>query len=414
MGRTKPADGPLIKGENYQMGKSLAINAGSSTLKFKLFQMPEESVIAEGAIDRIGLGNSLVEIKYGDGEKYKTTQDVNDHKEAIQLMLDQLTKLEIITDFNEITGIGHRVVAGGEEFKDSAVIDDDVLQKIKDLAEYAPLHNPAAAMGIEAFKKILPNVLSVAVFDTSFHTSMPEVNYMYSIPYEYYEKFGARKYGAHGTSHRYVANRAAAMLGKPLKDLKLITMHIGAGGSITAIKDGKSYDTSMGFTPLAGIEMATRSGDIDASLVAYLMEKLNIDKPSDMINILNKKSGLVGVSGVSADMRELEAVQDKNHRAKLARDMFINRIVRYVGAYLAELGGADAIVFTAGVGENDIMIRQEVADKLTYFGIGVDPEKNNIRGVERDLSVAGSKIKTLLIPTDEELMIVRDIERLRK
>jgi len=396
------------------MGKSLAINAGSSTLKFKLFQMPEENVIAEGAIDRIGLGNSLVEIKYGDGEKYKTHEEVSDHKEAIQLMLDQLTDLKIITDFNEITGIGHRVVAGGEEFKDSAVIDDDVLQKIKDLAEYAPLHNPAAAMGIEAFKKILPNVLSVAVFDTSFHTTMPEVNYMYAIPYEYYEKYGARKYGAHGTSHRYVAHRAAAMLGKPLEDLKLITLHIGAGGSITAIKDGKSYDTSMGFTPLAGIEMATRSGDIDASLVAYLMEKLNIDKPSDMINILNKKSGLVGVSGVSADMRELEAIQDKNHRAKLARDMFINRIVRYVGAYLAELGGADAIVFTAGVGENDIMIRQEVADKLNYFGIAVDPEKNDIRGVERDLSAAGSKIKTLLIPTDEELMIVRDIERLRK
>ncbi|MGP4116806.1 acetate/propionate family kinase [Levilactobacillus zymae] len=396
------------------MGKSIAINAGSSTLKFKLFQMPAEEVIAEGAIDRIGLGNSLVEIKYGDGQKYETHQDVNDHREAIQLMLDQLTELKIITDFNEITGVGHRIVAGGEEFKDSAVIDDDVLKKIEGLAEYAPLHNPAAAMGIRAFKKILPNVLSVAVFDTSFHTSMPEVNYMYGIPYEYYEKFGARKYGAHGTSHRYVAGRAAKMLGKPLEDLKLITMHLGAGGSITAIKNGKSFDTSMGFTPLAGIEMATRSGDIDASLVAYLMEKLNIDKPSDMINILNKKSGLLGVSGVSADMRDLEKVQDKNHRAKLARDMFINRIVRYVGAYLAELGGADAIVYTAGVGENDIMIRQEVADKLAYFGIGVDPEKNNIRGVERDLSKAGSKIKTLLIPTNEELMIVRDIERLRK
>ncbi|MFD1456000.1 acetate/propionate family kinase [Levilactobacillus lanxiensis] len=396
------------------MGKSLAINAGSSTLKFKLFEMPAESVIAEGAIERIGLGNSLVEIKYGDGQKYETHEDVDDHSAAIQLMLNQLTDLKIITDFNEITGIGHRVVAGGQEFKDSAIIDDEVLQKIKDLSEYAPLHNPAAALGIEAFKKILPNVLSVAVFDTSFHTSMPQENYMYAIPYEYYEKYGARKYGAHGTSHRYVAGRAAAMLGKPLKDLKLITMHLGAGGSITAIKDGKSFDTSMGFTPLAGIEMATRSGDIDASLVAYLMEKLNIDKPNDMINILNKKSGLIGVSGVSADMRDLEKVQAKNPRAKLARDMFINRIIRYVGSYLAELGGADAIVFTAGVGENDIMIRQEVADKLSYFGIGVDPEKNNIRGVERDLSVAGSKIKTLLIPTDEELMIVRDIERLRK
>jgi len=396
------------------MGKSLAVNAGSSTLKFKLFQMPEEKVLAEGAVDRIGMGHSQVEVKYGDGQKYEATDEVPDHEKAIQLMLAALTDLHIIDDFNEITGVGHRIVAGGQEFKDSAIIDDDVLKKIEDLAEYAPLHNPAAALGIRAFKKILPDVLSVAVFDTSFHTTMPKVNYMYAIPYEYYEKFGSRKYGAHGTSHRYVANRAAELLGKPLSELKLVTLHLGAGASITAIKDGKSYDTSMGFTPLAGIEMATRSGDIDASLVAFLMEKLNITDPEDMINILNKKSGLMGVSGVSGDMRDLESVQDENPRAKLALDMFVNRVVRYVGSYLAELGGADAIVFTAGIGENDSWIRQRVVDRLSYFGLAIDPDKNNVRGVERDLSTDDAKIKTFLIPTDEELMIVRDIERLRK
>ncbi|WP_288528451.1 acetate kinase [uncultured Secundilactobacillus sp.] len=394
------------------MGKTLAVNAGSSTLKFKLFEVPSESVITSGVVERIGLKDSIVTIKYGDGKKYEDTLDVDNHEAAIQLMLDKLLDLHIIEDYKEITGVGHRIVAGGEDFTDSVLVDDDVLAKIESLAEYAPLHNPAEAMGIRAFRKILPDVPNVAVFDTSFHTSMPQVNYMYAVPYEYYERFGARKYGAHGTSHRYVANRAAAMLGKPLESLKLITLHIGAGASITAIKDGKSFDTSMGFTPLAGIMMATRSGDIDASLVAFLMQKLDIKDANDMIEILNKKSGLIGVSEYSADMRDLEKVQGHNAKAHLARDMYINRIVRYVGQYIAELGGVDAIVFTAGVGENDIPIRQEVADKLSYFGIAVDPEKNNIRGVERDLSTDAATVKTLLIPTDEELMIVRDVERL--
>ena len=394
------------------MGKTLAVNAGSSTLKFKLFEVPSESVITSGVVERIGLKDSIVTIKYGDGKKYEDTLDVDNHEAAIQLMLDKLLDLHIIEDYKEITGVGHRIVAGGEDFTDSVLVDDNVLAKIESLAEYAPLHNPAEAMGIRAFRKILPDVPNVAVFDTSFHTSMPQVNYMYAVPYEYYEKFGARKYGAHGTSHRYVANRAAAMLGKPLESLKLITLHIGAGASITAIKDGKSFDTSMGFTPLAGIMMATRSGDIDASLVAFLMQKLDIKDANDMIEILNKKSGLIGVSEYSADMRDLEKVQGHNAKAHLARDMYINRIVRYVGQYIAELGGVDAIVFTAGVGENDIPIRQEVADKLSYFGIAVDPEKNNIRGVERDLSTDAATVKTLLIPTDEELMIVRDVERL--
>ncbi|GAD15936.1 acetate kinase [Lentilactobacillus otakiensis] len=396
------------------MGKSIAINAGSSTLKYKLFQMPEETVLSSGAIDRIGLGASEVSIKYGDGKKFKATQDIDNHEQAIQLVLDKLLSLDIIKDYSEITGVGHRIVAGGELFPDSVVIDDEVIKKIESLTEFAPLHEPAALLGIKAFKKILPNTISVAVFDTSFHTTLPEVNYMYSLPYEYYQKYQVRKYGAHGTSYRYVSARAAAILGKPLKDLKLIVLHLGAGASIDAIKDGKSFDTSMGFSPVAGITMATRSGDVDPSALQYVMQKAGIKNMDDMVDILNHKSGLVGVSGVSADMREIEGVMKTNHRAMLAREIFKNRIIRYIGSYIAEMGGIDALIFTAGIGENDIMIRQEVTDKLGYFGIKVDPEKNNIRGEERDLSAAGSTVKTLLIPTNEELMIVRDIERLRK
>lgn len=396
------------------MGKSIAINAGSSTLKYKLFQMPDETVLSSGAIDRIGLGASDISIKYGDGKKFKDTQDIDNHEQAIQLVLDKLLSLDIIKDYSEITGVGHRIVAGGELFPDSVVIDDEVIKKIESLTEFAPLHEPAALLGIKAFKKILPDIISVAVFDTSFHTTLPEVNYMYSLPYEYYQKYQVRKYGAHGTSYRYVSARAAALLGKPLEDLKLIVLHLGAGASIDAIKDGKSFDTSMGFSPVAGITMATRSGDVDPSALQYVMQKAGIKNMNDMVDILNHKSGLVGLSGVSADMREIEGVMKNNHRAMLAREIFKNRIIRYVGSYIAEMGGIDALIFTAGIGENDIMIRQEVTDKLGYFGIKVDPEKNNIRGEERDLSAAGSTVKTLLIPTDEELMIVRDIERLSK
>ncbi|BAP86008.1 acetate kinase [Paucilactobacillus hokkaidonensis JCM 18461] len=396
------------------MSKTIAINAGSSTLKFQLFEMPSEDVIAKGVIERIGMDDAIVSIKYGDGEKFNTTMPVKDHEVAVNFLLKQLLNLSIISDYNEITGVGHRVVAGGEYFKDSVVIDDDVIAKIDELADYAPLHNPANLAGIKTFRKLLPNVTSVAVFDTAFHQTMPEVNYMYSVPYEWYDKYGARKYGAHGTSHRYVSSRAAEMLGKPLKDLKMITLHLGAGASITAIKDGKSFDTSMGFTPLAGVTMATRSGDVDASLIAWMQGKLGISDPEEMIDVLNHKSGLVGISGVSADMRDLEKVMDTNHRAKLARDMWINRVIRYIGQYVAEMNGLDVLVFTAGVGENDIGIRQSVADGLSYFGVGIDPEKNNIRGVERDLTSASATVKTLLVPTDEELMIARDVERLKK
>lgn len=397
------------------MGKSIAINAGSSTLKFKLYEMPSEKVITSGAIDRIGIGDSDVTIKYGDGEKFSETMNIQNHEEAIQLLLDKLLSLNIINDYNEITGVGHRVVAGGEYFTDSVVIDDEVLAKIEDLVEFAPLHQPANIMGIKAFKKILPDVISVAVFDTSFHTTLPETNYMYSLPYEYYEKHKARKYGAHGTSYRYVSARAAAMLDKPIEDLKMIIMHLGAGASLDAIKGGKSFDTSMGFTPVTGITMATRSGDVDPSVLQYIMQKEDISDFDDVIDILNHKSGLLGISGVSSDMRDIEKkAGEGDHRSQLAHDIFINRVVRYVGSYIAEMGGVDAIVFTAGIGENDKGIRAELAEKLACFGVKIDDAKNDIRGEERDLSSDDATVKTLLIPTDEEVMIVRDIERLRK
>lgn len=392
------------------MGKTIAINAGSSTLKFKLFEMPQERVIASGAIERIGFETSPVHIRYGLDHKYRETEAVPDHLTAVNIILDELIKLHIIETFDEITGVGHRVVAGGEIFKDSVLITDQVLQQIEDLAEYAPLHNPANAVGIRAFKRVLPNVPAVAVFDTSFHTSMPAVNYLYSLPYAYYEKYGARKFGAHGTSHRYVAGRAAKLLGRPLTELRLITLHLGAGSSITAIKNGESLDTSMGFTPLAGITMATRSGDLDPSLMAYLMKKLNLNDPDDMLKILNTQSGLLGIAG-SADMEMLEARCEHDKMAQLAIDIFVNRIVKYIGAYLAEMQGADAIVITAGIGERDARMRQRIADKLSYFGVAIDPHKNQVSGVERDLSTKTAKIRTILIPTDEELMIARDVER---
>ena len=396
------------------MSKSIAVNAGSSTLKFKLFDMPSEEVVAEGTIERIGEKMGHAKIKYGDGQKHEEEQPFVDHGAAIKYLLDQLIALGIVKSYDEITAVGHRVVAGGEYFKDSAVINDDVIEKINSLAEYAPLHDPAELVGIKAFRKALPNAFAIAVFDTSFHANMPKMNALYSIPYEWYEKYGARKYGAHGTSHRYVAAQAAKMLNKPLEDLKLITLHIGAGASITAIKNGKSFDTSMGFTPLAGITMATRSGDVDPSLVAFVEEKTG-KTSAEIIDDLNHKSGLLGISELSPDMRDILDAADKgNEKAQLALDIYVNRIKRYIGAYIAEMDGADAIVFTAGVGENSAPVRKLVTDNMDYLGIKIDQEKNQCHGLQRDLSAPDAKVKTLLIPTNEELMIVRDIERLKK
>ncbi|MBM7544534.1 acetate/propionate family kinase [Periweissella beninensis] len=394
------------------MAKTMAVNAGSSSLKFQLLEMPAEQVIAKGQIERIGLKDSIVTIKYGDGQKFETIEDIDNHEIGINKLLQSLLDLHIITDFNEITGVGHRVVAGGEWFNQSVVVTENVLEKIDRLAEYAPLHNPANAMGIRVFQKLLPNAISVAVFDTAFHQTMPKENYLYSLPYQYYTRYGARKYGAHGTSHRYVAERAAVMLDKPLTDLKLITLHLGAGASITAIKDGKSFDTSMGFTPLAGITMATRSGDVDPSLIYYIQEHEKLSN-AEMLKILNGKSGLLGISSISSDMRDLLDVIDTNDHAKLAIDIFVNRVVKYIGQYVAEMGGIDAIVFTAGIGENSVPLRKMIIDKLGYFGIKLDEKQNEKRGSEIEISTSDSAVKALMIPTNEELMIARDVETLK-
>lgn len=396
------------------MEKTLVINSGSSTLKFKLYLMPEEKEIAKGLLERIGFDGSAIKIVYNDGKKYTEELPLANHAVAIKEMLRLLKELKIVDNFEEITGVGHRVVAGGEYFDQSVVIDDDVIQKIDELADFAPLHNPNNLIGIQEFKKLLPDATAVAVFDTAFHQTLPEENYMYSTPYEWYEKYGVRRYGAHGTSHQFVAEKAAEYLGKPLKDLKMITCHLGAGSSMCAIKDGKSFDTSMGFTPLTGITMGTRSGDVDFSLVAYVMKKMQTTDVDAILDTLNKKSGLLGVSGRSLDMRDLQAAEkDGDQRASLAIRLFIKNIVRYVGQYYAEMGGLDAIVFTAGIGENESAIRKRIIDRLSFMGVAMDDAKNdaNVDGV---VSTTDSKIAVLRVPTDEELMIARDVERLKK
>ncbi|HRL51089.1 MAG TPA: acetate kinase [Enterococcus aquimarinus] len=393
------------------MSKTIAINAGSSSLKWQLYGMPEETVIAKGIVERIGLNDSIFTIKYGEGQKFEQIIDIPDHDVAVKMLLDQLIDLGILATYDEITGVGHRVVHGGEFYDRSVVIDDEVLKNIEALADFAPLHNPANAMGIRAFKHLLPNIISVAVFDTAFHATMPEVNYLYSLPREYYETLRVRKYGAHGTSHRYVSERAAEMLGKPLAETKIITCHLGNGASITAVEGGKSIDTSMGFTPLAGVTMGTRSGDIDPSVLPYLMEKLDIDI-NEMINILNKKSGLLGLSGISSDMRDLENNMDKEE-VRVALDIFADRIRKYIGSYVTVMNGVDAIVFTAGIGENDSATRANIMSKLTWLGCELDAEKNKARGEELEISTPESTVKVFLIPTDEELMIARDVEALR-
>ena len=390
--------------------KILAVNTGSSTLKWKLYDMPAEHVIAEGMLDRMGLGDSVFTVKFN-GEKTKEVGDIKNAEEAVKKLMATLIDRKIIGSFDEIQGIGHRIVAGGETFEHSALMTPKNIQKVKDLADFAPLHNPAEAGGIEAFAKLLPNVPQVGVFDTAFHSTMPQENYLYSIPMEYYRKYGARKYGAHGTSHRYVSARAAELLHADLRSLKMITLHMGSGVSVTAIKDGKSLDTSMGFTPLAGVTMSTRSGDIDASLVAYLMGKLNITDPNQMVDILNTKSGILGLSELSPDMRQLEQTIDTRPQSKLAIDIFVNRIIKYIGSYTAIMGGLDVLVFTAGIGEGDIKMRARIVNKLNYMGAKIDPERNDVMAKERLISTDDSKVKVMLVPTNEELMIARDTVR---
>lgn len=390
------------------MKKVLAINSGSSSFKYKLFSLPDEKVIASGMADRVGLDNASFEIKLADGSKHVEKTEIADQEAAVNLLIKFLKQFNVVNDLHEIVGVGHRVVNGGEYFTDSTIITKENLPKIYELEDYAPLHNPAEGRGIEAFMNVLPEVPQVAVFDTTYHRALDPVHYLYSLPYEYYEKYGVRKYGAHGTSIRYTAPHAAKMLGKDLKDLKLIICHLGSGASVTAVKDGKSFDTSMGFSPIAGITMATRCGDIDPSLIQHLMhvEGKSMD---EMIHILNHKSGLLGLSGISPDMRDVR--ESDTDRAKLARKIFINRIVRYVGSYIAEMGGVDAIIFTAGIGEHDMGVRKEVMDAFKYMGVEPDYEANEENG-EHFITKPDSKVKAMVIPTNEELIIERDVVRL--
>ncbi|KIY25007.1 acetate/propionate family kinase [Lactobacillus delbrueckii] len=393
------------------MDKILAINSGSSSFKYKLFSLVDESVLASGLGDRIGIDGSTFSMKLADGTKHEVEVDLPNQEVAVQTLLDWLKEYGVIADLKEIVGVGHRIVNGGELFPDSAIIDKDNIHKVFDLTNYAPLHNPAEGREIQAFMNILPDVPQVGVFDTSFHQSMDEVHYIYSLPYEYYEKYKARKYGAHGTSVRYVSGKAAELLGKDLKDLKLVVCHLGSGASVTAVKDGKCYDTSMGFSPLAGVTMGTRSGDVDPSVLQYIMKKEGITDFNEMIDILNRKSGLLGLSGISSDMRDIRNSDDK--RARLAEAVFINRVVRYVGSYIAEMGGADAVVFTAGIGEHDDVVREGVMKSLSFMGVDFDDAANKAAN-EGFITKEDSKLAGLIIPTDEELMIERDVVRLAK
>ena len=385
--------------------KIIAINAGSSSLKFSLFNMDNETVIASGQFERIGIEGSFLTIKFN-GEKIVQELDVPDHSVAVSILLDKLTDLEIIKSLYEINGVGHRFVHGKDLFDKSVIINDEVLEQLKSLSTFAPLHNPANILGIEAFRKALPDAINVAVFDTAFHQSMDEETLIYPVPYRWYEELGVRKYGFHGTSHRYIAIEASKLLGK--ENFKLISCHIGNGGSICAIKDSKCVDTSMGFTPLAGIMMGTRSGDVDPSIVPYVMEQEG-KNAGEVIDDLNRNSGLFGVSERSSDMRDvLQGCEEGDKNSILAKNKYVRRVVDYIAQYYVLLEGVDAIVFTAGVGEKNTLIRGEICDKLACLGVKIDPEANKIVGEVVKISSDDSKIDIYVIPTDEELMIARD------
>ena len=392
--------------------KIIAINAGSSSLKFQLFDMPSETVITKGLVERIGLEDSVFTLTV-EGEKVTEIKDIPNHEMAVSMLLDKLIGLGIISSYSEIEGVGHRIVHGGETFSQSVLIDDEALEQIEALSELAPLHNPANVTGIKAFRKVLKDIPSVAVFDTAFHQTMPESSYLYSLPYEYYKQYGIRKYGFHGTSHKYVSERAAALIGRPLEHLRLISCHLGNGASIAAIQGGKSIDTSMGFTPLAGVTMGTRSGNIDPALLPYIMEKTG-STADEVLDVLNKRSGLLGVSGFSSDLRDIESeAEEGNKRAELALEVFASRIHKYIGSYAARMSGVDAIIFTAGIGENSDVIRARVLRGLEFMGVYWDPSLNSLRtGEERFINYPHSPVKVMVIPTNEEIMIARDVMEL--
>lgn len=390
--------------------KILVLNCGSSSVKYKLIDSVSKEVLAEGGVEKVGLPDSFLKYKRPDGSKETITVSMPDHKEAVANILKILTdpKEGVIKSFSEIDAVGHRVVHGMEKFNKSVLITPEVIEKIKECYTVAPLHNPANMTGIEAVTELLPQAPQVAVFDTAFHQTMPAKAFMYALPYETYTKYGVRRYGFHGTSHRYVSRRACEFLGLPYEQQRIITCHIGNGGSITAIEGGKSVDTSMGLTPTEGLMMGTRSGDVDPGALIYLAKQMNLDADG-LLKLVNKQSGVLGVTEVSSDMRDVEdAIAAGNERAKLAMDMYELRIIKYIGAYAAELGGVDVIVFTGGVGENQLGTREVVCKQLSFLGVDFDPEANKCRGKEVELTRPGSKVRVVVIPTDEELMIAED------
>lgn len=396
--------------------KILVVNCGSSSIKYQVFDMENEKVLAKGLVDRVGIPGTVLKHEPVGKDEVVIKQDLPDHTAGMKLVLEVLTNPEygVIKSMDEIGAVGHRVVHGGEQFAQSTLIDDKVKQVIRECFDIAPLHNPPNLMGIEACQELMPNIPHVAVFDTAFHQTMAPSNFMYALPYDVYERFKVRRYGFHGTSHYYVSHRAAELLGKPYEQCKIITLHLGNGASMAAIKDGRVVDTSMGFTPLEGLVMGTRCGDIDPAIVFYLMDKLNMNS-EEANNYFNKKSGMLGLSGVSNDLRDiLEAAASGNERAKLALDVYYTRVKSYIGAYIALLNGCDCLVFTAGVGENGIEIRENICKDLDYLGIKLDPEKNKVRGKEVDVSAADSKVRIFIIPTNEELVIARDTYNIAK
>ena len=396
--------------------KTLVINCGSSSLKYQLIDMATEDCMVQGLVERIGIEGSILTQKVEGKDKYVINSDIKDHKEAIRLVLEALVDPVhgVIKSMDEISAVGHRVVHGGEKYSDSVLINDEVLQSIKDCIVLAPLHNPPNVIGIEACKELMPNTPMVAVFDTAFHQTMPKHAYICPLPYELYEKYGVRKYGFHGTSHKYVSNKVVEAMGRDIRDLKIITCHLGNGCSLAAVKNGKSIDTSMGFTPLAGVMMGTRSGSIDPSVISFLIEQHGYTI-EEIDELLNKKSGVLGISGVSSDFRDvLAAGEAGNERAKLALEIFYYKVRTQIAAYAGAMGGVDVIVFTAGIGENSSITRREILRGLEFFGFTINDEKNELRGHIQEISNEDSKVKVYVVPTNEELMIARDTAKLVK
>jgi acetate kinase len=394
--------------------KVLVINCGSSSLKYQLFNMDTEEALAQGLVERIGLEGARLKHETPSTDKKVIEQPMENHRVALKAVLDALVNeaYGALKSLDEIDAVGHRVVHAGEKYSESVIITEDVMDALKECIELAPLHNPPNIMGIEAIQELLPKVTNVGVFDTAFHQSIPKEAYIYPLPYEYYEKYGVRKYGFHGTSHRYVSKRAADMMGKDLEDLKLVTCHLGNGASLAAVKNGKSVATSMGFTPLEGLVMGTRCGDLDPAIVTFIMNKENLS-PAEMDTVMNKKSGVLGISGVSSDFRDIEdAAAEGNERAKLALKAFDLRVKKYIAAYAAVMGGVDGVVFTAGLGENSADNREAIMEGLEFLGAKIDLEKNNVRGKETFINTDDSKVKIMIIPTNEELMIARDTKDL--